>query len=275
MKNYGFVEPVILPEDYTFGTAGQIPDEVLVPGGQWDIYIPEKEIQDVNNVETYNCTGFGASNQIETFLRRRYGGTWNYSDRAIGIAAGTSERGNNPQTVYETIRKVSCMVPQRLLPFSNDIKTIEQFYAPKPLPKSIIREGDQWLNEHHFKHDYVGLPSNPATSDMLMEALKRSPLCVAVYAWAKGSDGLYKRLGRDGHWTMLFGYEKDTYWKIYDSYDDDIKHLAWNFGFYYVKRIWIKKKDQNEQNEGRYSSAFEELWRRLADVFARLWPRNG
>ena len=78
--------------------------------------------------------------------------------------------------------------------------------------------------------------------EKLKTELKSSPLGVSVNAWHKAGDLYVKEKGsRDNHWTLLFGYEDGKFWKIYDSYEDNIKHLAWDYDFGFVKRYYISR----------------------------------
>jgi len=91
----GFIPDVIYPEDYVFGS-GQLRSEMLQPGGQWDEYLPSDELQKRNGLETMNCTVYGTLNCLEILLKRKYGIDENFSERYVGIAAGTTTAGNSP-----------------------------------------------------------------------------------------------------------------------------------------------------------------------------------
>jgi hypothetical protein len=231
-KNYGFIEPEkIKPEDYIFGT---IQGNPIVPDGQWNEWLPDFECQLNDYLDTQNCTGFGSTNMIEVYLRKVFGINENYSDRAVGINAGTHPPGNNPHTVLESIRKTG-LVDEKELPF--DVDSIEKYYSPNPLPSELKNKCVAWLDKYVLRHEWVD-----GTTEAMIEALKYSPLGVGVYAWAIDDDTfLYVRpKGRgDGHWCVIYGYEYGKFWKCFDSYDNSIKYLDWNFGFKWVKRIYI------------------------------------
>src|SRR3990167_3110835 len=138
MRNYGFIAPIFKDEDYLFGDAN-IPDEILCPDGDWRPWLPDIEVQNVNKVETYNCTAFGTTNAIEIFLLKKYGIKFNFSDRGLGIMAGTKEGGNDPQTVAEALKHFG-LFAEDILPFNDDIKTINDYYSPNPLPQNLSDE---------------------------------------------------------------------------------------------------------------------------------------
>ena len=233
-KNYGFQEPKErLPEEYVFGSIQGSP---VCEDGQWDEYLPTFEKQRDDNLETCNCTGFGSTNLIETYLKKAFGVSENYSDRGVGIQAGTYPPGNSPHTVLESIRK-NGLIKEGNLPFYG--KNVDEYYSPKPLPKYLLEEGLSWLEKWVFKHEWVD-----GDVDSMIEALKYSPLGVGVYAWALDDETFrYVRpKGKpDTHWCVVFGYSKGNFWKVFDSYDQSIKLLDWDFGFKWVKRIYIGK----------------------------------
>lgn len=272
MKNYGFKPDVIKPEDYVFGASSPIATPPINPGGQWDAYLPAIERQNINGVETYNCTGFGTLNCIEVLIKKQFdfNSDINYADRAVGIAAGTREGGNSPHVVAETIRKVACMVPEKNLPFSEAITSIEQYYSPDPLSETLVRIGTDWLNKFIFRHEWVfstGDFENETIAQKqqkMRAALEHSPLGVSVYAWPdQDEQGIYRKEKgmTDNHWVMCYGYVEGQYWKIYDHYDNEHKKLAWDYDFAFAKRYSIS---------GRPASKASSFWARLVSALAKI-----
>ena len=104
--NYGFKAPKLDKEQYILGQ-GKVALSILQKNGDWTKCLPVIEKQHTPNFDTYNCTGFGATNQIEMYMFKKFGVKVNYSDRWVGIIAGTDPKqgGNDPHTVYEAIRK--------------------------------------------------------------------------------------------------------------------------------------------------------------------------
>ena len=238
----GYIEPVIKPEDYIYG-AGQVPDEIIQSDGQWDNFLPNEEIQ-VKNFETFGCTVFNANNQIETQERRLYGLKPNYSDRALYIQVGIAPPGTDPQRVYESIRNQG-LVNEEDMPWEN-LKSLEEYNQPKPLPKNLIDKALSWLFNYVFKHEYLPWTSDWIDKEVMKEVLKRSVLAVPVQAWAQKGDR-YIRIGQDTHWTTIYGYVEGAYWKCFDSYPPFQKKLDWDFGFKYAKRIYLRKKTEKEK----------------------------
>ena len=193
-------------------------------------------------METYNCTAFATNNAIEILAKRKYGNEPNYSDRCLGILAGTYPPGNDPHIVCEALRKNGVCFESEL-PFDEFIPTVDQYYSPSPLTKDLVKKAEKFLFDYDFKHEWVyrdkGLPLEEKQA-RLMEALMYSPLNVSVMAWRE-KKGLYtKKKGEaDTHWTTLFGYEKGKHWLVFDSYKPYVKKLAWDYDFGYAKRLYI------------------------------------
>src|SRR3990167_3441324 len=150
--NDGFVVPRITDTDYIFGDAS-IPDVIVKPNGQWDDSLPANEIQ-ARGFDTFGCTAWGSTNQAEIFEKGALSLDKNYSDRALYISANIAPPGADPAQVYENIRKKG-LVNEQDLPWSDNIKTIEEYSSPKPLPNELVAKADEWLLSRVFKHDYL------------------------------------------------------------------------------------------------------------------------
>ena len=267
LEHHGFIPDEIKPEDYVFGSS-ILPSDILQPTGQWDEFLPTDERQNVNGVETYNCTSFGTLNCLEILYKRLFGQSTNLSERYTGICAGTDPyvaKGNSPQTVIQNIRNVG-VIDDSLLPFGLDINTVEKYYSPNPMSGDLKSKGETWLSWHKVFHEWVdGDPQS------MMDALKVSPLGVGVYAWAFDGEK-YVRMGSDTHWTCIYGYEEGKYWKCFDSYDSTHKKLAWNFDFKYVKRYHIDK-NLSQQEISIYSkmlSIIAEMLKLISKAYGKL-----
>lgn len=243
MKNYGLVlEPIVIEKDYLLGGFGSIGGTILQPDGQWDMYLPPDEFQNLNGVEPCACTSFGTLNALEILFRRLFGLPKNYSDRFLAKASGTIIPGNSPHKVAETIRKVG-LVTQEAWPFDSLINTFDKFYAE--VPRSVYALATAFSEEFDFKHEYV-----PCTPEGLKEALKYSPLGMSVYGWYQDLDhnsptfGLYTKPqgAEDNHWICVYGFEDGKYWKVFDSYDSTHKKVAWTAMPLQAKRYFVAKQ---------------------------------
>ena len=243
-KQFGYVKDEIKDEDYVGGSL-QVPGDVLQPTGQWDAFLPEVEIQRNEKYETYNCTAFGTLNALEFLFKRLFGETKNWSERYVGIAAGTRPPGNSPQKVIETIRKDSGLLDDDILPMSK-ANTIEEYYSPDPLPWLMKENSKTFLDNYKIWHEWVFSGYQKLNvQNCLKDALIFSPVGIAVYAWEKKGELYVRPEGKeDNHWCVLFGYADGLYWQVFDSYDSTIKHLDWNFGFERAKRYHIEKLEK-------------------------------
>ena len=251
-KGHGFIADEIKPEDYVFGGFTKIQAEVLQPDGQWDAFLPSDEMQKRNGLETSNCTVYGTLNCIETILERRYGIPVDFSERFIGVLAETTPAGNSPHKAAEAIR-MNGLIPETTLPFDESINLWEEYYNPDPMSGDLISMGKEWKNDFEFKHDWVPVQGDPEIQwNIITNALQYSPLGVSVYAWREGVTTedwgtIYVEEDRDNdnHWCELYG-SIDTgdvrFYKVFDTYDNTHKTLAWDFTFSFAKRYHIKKK---------------------------------
>ena len=255
-QNYGliFVEPT--KEDYRDNGVIRLGGAPLQPTGQWSEFLPPDEFQ-AQYVETQACVTFGTLNCVEILIRRLYGEVTNWSDRFLANISGTQPNGNDPQRVAETLRK-NGTVYQEDWPYTSDLDTWAKFYATPPYDLTVQAQA-KFKGKFNFGHQWVG--TDP---DSMMTALTYSPLGVAVQAWTKGRDGLYKRTGGSNHWVCIYGYSKGNYWKCFDSYDNSKKRLAWDFGFDMVKQYTLEKQVLN--NSG---------WSRAIKWFLNLFPQWG
>lgn len=234
-ENHGliFVEPT--EQDYKQHGPVRLGGAVLVPDGQWDGLVPIDEVQNLA-MEPYACTAFGTLNCIEALERQEFGTTSNWSDRFLAWISETKVGGNDPHKVAETLRKKGT-VPEIDWPYTSEINTWEKFYLTPPY-EIEVKAQVKFRGKFDFGHEW-----KDTDPDSMMEALKYSPLAVDVYAWSpKNAKGYYTRQGQSGHWTMIYGYVKDKYWKCFDSYSNTHKKLAWDFGFTMVKGYTLHKK---------------------------------
>ena len=251
IKPMGFKPPEIKPADYFFGSAiTKIPDKIINNSGQWLDYLPTKEsqykiIKDGDKtyyVEPFGCTGFGSNNVWEILHLFLYQQEVNLSDRAINILAGNTKTGNNPENPMEVLRKIG-VCSETSLPYDNSCINWEAFHSPKPLPDILKAKCKEMLDKYDFMHEWV----LTANKDTLWEALKRSPLGISVLAWQMRNGMYYKNKGEsDNHWVVLIGGEYGKFWYVFDSYDNYIKKLEWEYDFRYAKRCYLKKKLSEE-----------------------------
>lgn len=258
-KNYGLIIDPIKPDDYVAGSSNSIQNlrgEIIVqPGGQWLDWIPQGEQQAPFGFEPSACASFGTLNAVEILLQRVYGEIDNFSDRFLARMSNTTQSGNSPHTVAETLRKKGDVKEQEW-PYTSDLNTWEKFYSEIPDTTQILALGE--FAEYEFKHEYV--PTAPAS---LMTQLQYSPLGIAVSAWEQDATGLYVSNFPANHWVALIGYVKNEYWIVYDTYTDFtggyLKKLAWNHNFPIAKKYSIKIQITNPNAFTRFIN-FLKSW---------------
>ncbi len=232
-------------KDYIFGS-GQAPSPIILPSGNWRTIQLITEFQN-KGFETYGCVTFTILNALEKLAKVVFGEDWNKSERFTYIASGTdpANRGNSPRTVADSVRKQGT-VNELDLPFDDSIDTLEKFNSPRPLTNSLLEKGKVFLDNYIFNYDYLSQTDGQISRDTLKEALKRSPVAIAVYAWAE-KDGVYIRQGEDTHLTLLENVKDNGELEIFDSYSPAQKTLSKDFPIYVAMRIHIEPNRTPQQ----------------------------
>ena len=228
---------------FILGARGGILAGVINPSGDWTQYAPVFEPQAYTEadrwIETNNCTGFGISRSAAALMRFMYGKVINYSERFLGIVAGTNPAvGNDPYKVGEAARDYG-FLNDFLLPFSADIMTREQYYSPRPMTQMFLRPAADWKLSHKFNHEAVFKKDDDvrAKHAMLKIALTKGPVAVSVKAWKRNDDtGLYykSRGESDTHWTWLMRFDGENP-IVGDSYLPYEKKLTSDYDFNYAE----------------------------------------
>lgn len=259
----GFVPTEITEDQWVLGGVNAIMGEPLTDGHWYKAgHVPDGERQGNPFMDSQNCTGFGYTNRVEILWHRVFGAWRNFSDRWVGIVAGTQPPGNQPHIVAEAARKAG-LVDEHVLPFTDDIDTVDKFYTPKPLPGPLTSKGAEFLRQHTIQHEWVD-----STHEILKYALQFSPIGIAVVAWYRGEDGLYyfPEGARPNHDSTLVDYEEGQYWLVFDSYPDDdgsyLKKLRWDTVFP------LRSK--------RYAivPARATMWTRISEWISALFKRS-
>lgn len=254
MKNQkiqdGFRYPEITEKDYVLGAERSAPFEAINESGHWVKDLPEPEIQR-RNYESYGCTNWATLEQLEALIHYLFLTYENFSERFQAIMSGQQENGNDPQKVYEGIR-LHGVLPDVRLPFTDDIRSWAQYFSPFPMTKEFLDEANKFIQEYEFKHEYIfhqnANLSPTEKQQLLLKALKRSPVGISVYAWAQDNSGMYVRPPgeKDVHWTLLVGAVEGQYWIVRDSYEPFMKKLKWDFLPDVAKGIYLRKKTPGE-----------------------------
>ena len=240
----GYLHKPTQPHQWTLGSkraSARFGAQPLNPSGKWAAYAPPDEPQAKNGVETDACTVF-ASNKawitLATFLGyATFDFPLNLSERFNAVMANITPPGANPHDVAESIRTWGA-IPETSLPFDQSIKTLAEFYSPKPMDEIHINEAKKLVQKYELGHEYVfnDGPSGRRTPNkqaLLKAAMTRGPVCVSMYAWNDPINSIYhKEPGQqDEHWIFLADYVDGQYWIAHDQYEPFIKKIAWDTDF--------------------------------------------
>lgn len=166
MSNTGLILERIAPDTgFLGGVGGELPD--ILPSGDWEPYLPMFESQNKWGLETMNCVQYSRLNVCET-LSNFHGKPLNLSDRALGWAAGTTERGNSYANCdYWIRRRGSCS--EETWPWDAGLSWDEYYAEP---PARVVDEMSELLDKWEFgMRVYV-----PTDVESLKNALRKGPL---------------------------------------------------------------------------------------------------
>lgn len=237
MNRYGLIFDVPSPDHYVLGSS-PLPFTVLQPDGDWQNYLPVREFQSRDGIETYACVVYTLLNCLEILIKRKYGEERNYSERFLATVAETGKnQGSSPQVVCEFLRKLGCP-PEKVYPFDEAIKTTDEYF--QELYPALYTLALEFTNEWDFGHEFV-----PIDAESITKALQTSPLMISVYAWVLNDRGLYYRPDGVGdiHATTLVYERIGAFRRVFDTYDNPyIKDYDWNSMPTIVKRFTIERK---------------------------------
>lgn len=218
------------------------------PSGNWMPWLPEKEPQSKNGVETFACGIWGTLNSIEEAIYFATGIRVNYSDRALANIAKKygildPKVGSDPHRVAELVRKISGLLREERCPWTDDIKTADDFYGilEQELTE-LIKEGQPWYNDWELNHKWVfnSWDSPEVKRQKIEQALRTGPVSGSVYAWVEGDKFYIKPKGAiDNHWTNIPRAESGQPYKCFDSYDNYIKDLDPLYDFAIAKVYYL------------------------------------
>lgn len=225
------------PSDFQFGGITGISDEILRPDGNWEEFLPDFEIQTGDGFDTMACVTFSALNCLEIMARFYQWGMdfGNRSDRFTAKMSGTTIVGNDFTSVADSIRKLHGSVFEIDWPFVDGM-TREEYYTTIPLP--LQEQAKKFLDMYTVGFEYVW--DDP---QHLVEALKRGPIQVGIYAYGPSVNGLYQRTDKKGnHAITLVSCVEGERWRAFDSEKKQIINLAWDTLFWGALRYSITLK---------------------------------
>lgn len=267
-QGHGFVAEPQEENHFILG-ASQLPQVILQPTGSWQAYLPLGEPQSRPQLETCNCTAYGTLTAIEILTRRLFNTQPDFSERFVGIMAGTRPPGNSPHTACEAIRKYG-LIEESLLPFNDSVHSIIEYYSPDPMIEELITRGREWLSFFDFGHEWTWKDGSDLSTKQsaIKEALNYSPVALSTYAWVWNAQGIYTKPHGldDNHWTVCVDYKEGEYWLIFDSYDPFLKKIAWDTDFMQAKRFHLAKRDLVIQKKISLLEQVVNLYRQMIQL---------
>ena len=231
MQNRGYIEQEIAPKDWSLGGISAMPKVIERVDGQWDAFLPSLEIQRFPWGDSQACVSYSFLNVLETLQNKR-GVKFNYSDRALAKASGTTMSGNTMRKVADTAR-LGGLCQEAL--YGSEATSWNDYY--KALPVNVAKECSEFAGKHTIQYETVFY-----YPDQICQALQYSPLQIAMYAYGQYVDGIYQNPGnvQSNHCIELYGYSYGKYWKVYDHYENSFKRLAWDYNISFIYRINIE-----------------------------------
>lgn len=208
------------------------------PTGDWSAYDSTKELQERGGFETYNCTNFGtllALIALATFKKLQFFPK-NCSERYTGVVTGTQPGGNDPWHVIQEIATQFGVISEDVLPWTDSIRTWDQYYSPNPMDEMFVALGQKVLEKYDIEPQWVFTREQNLTPQQkkakLQAALRRGTVCVSVLAWEQEGNVYVKDQGaQDAHWVWLQKYDNNGYPIIRDQYEPFIKKLSKDYDF--------------------------------------------
>lgn len=245
-RHHGFLRDEIQDDHWTHGqgNAGRTFGAASAnPGGSWKKWLPEKELQNRNGLETMACTVFGSLNAYETLATFHGFQDFpkNCAERFSAILAGITRDGGSPHRTCESIRQHG-VIPEGALPWKDE-RDWDHFYAPNPMTADYLALGAEITRKFLLGHEWVWKDGETDKPGKLKAMLERAPVCVSVDAWHK-KDGLYVKQGPDNHWVMITDYRDGQWWEVFDHYDSIMKRVPWDTDFEQAKAYFLARRDE-------------------------------
>jgi len=229
-KDCGLViEAPLIEQDHVLGgLIGGTEFSIQLPGGHWAPYAPEPELQRNDLGDLFMCVSFAINNVDEFLIKKQFGDVINFADTALGSGSGTIRgRGNSKRTVAEWKRKNGCML-EGDRPYTAKT-TLDDAY--KALTKAELEKCKKQLDFYQFPWKWVG--DNSAKE--MLKGLEFSPLAVDVLvSYPTNKDGYVvwdKYNPVYAHEVVLFDYEPNKCWWIFDSETEQYLKFAWDYPF--------------------------------------------
>lgn len=218
MKQTGLIIKYPSITDYKLGA---IKYELLNPEMDWKAYLPTPERQDNFTFDTMSCTTFSALSDIETQMNFRLqkglvnldsiealkqmgfideNGSFNCSDRFTAIMSGTTDRGNDFVSVWNSIRNHG-LLPEKDFPMGGT--KFEEYHDKSLITEKMKEKALKSRDYLGFEYEWVFYGDDPSLSAYELEVaekqIKHAPLHIGSPVPASHATMLYKLLNGREH----------------------------------------------------------------------------
>lgn len=242
----------------------------LNPNGDWTAYKAQDEHQSILGFDTMLCWVFSTLKPW-IMLANFYGFNdfpKNIAERYVGVMADASPSGGDPHYAAEVVRTISGVIPQEVLPWTDDIDTWPEYYHPNPMDTSIISLGAQYLKDFTFGHEWIFAWGNTYTPEqkaqMIKDASKRGTVAYSVSGnyRVNNSGQLTKPVGeQDTHWVTHLRFDGDIA-TFHDQYDPFERQLEKNYDHNAAKLYFLSRNT---------NPVIPSFWQTVINYFTKSW----
>lgn len=267
----GLVVEAPQERDYFLGGFTKLAGDILVPDGHWRDWLVGHESQINKYGNTFGCVSFSRNNCHEFLHKRQFNEEINMCDRYLVVGSGTvPNQGNSKRAVAEWGRKNGWVEEWRWSYPEN--MTLDEYYNGGKVPQELLTLGLQKLKKYEFGYQWLNGNSPP----MLRQGLQLSPLQVDVEPYQFNSKGYVINTNRGYiHEVLLFDYEENECWWIFDSQSQQIVKFDWLYNFNSPMIHSLKKKSMKFKKLGRgiYVLGHDGYYHGVGSgkVFKALW----
>lgn len=215
--------------DYILGSS-PVEKEILNPGLDWEIYVPEHETQARRFYDTMSCVTYSATDCLEYLFNHAIqherisqedinwldekgyfkNGMINFNERFTAILGGTTRTGAYQYKVGDAIRKHG-LVPQDMVKFPD----LQEDYFKCDFTKEVYDLGKEFIER---------FPINYQWARDIKEALKYGPVQVCVYFM--NGEGILCPTRNPQHAIVAIN-ATDDYVKMDESYSQQFKKYCY------------------------------------------------
>jgi len=249
-KNTGILIVPLSPKAFKLGAESGVALEVRLKNGDWFNYSPTGEKQHTSKYDTMSCTTFSGLSSLEmqyNWLRKNgyvsdelhakldelgyidSKGNLNLSDWFTANMSGTTEKGNDFGSVWDSIRNHG-VLPQKDGYKPDDFNTIGEWLDRTKVTTAQKEKALKFRELFEVAYEFILYgQSNPA---VIAEHLKHAPIHIATpvcSGWGRESIVQACGIEQVQHATCSHGSEAKAATLTYDTYDPLNKKLAWDY----------------------------------------------